>query len=134
MYYCRPVNKQRGQGLLEFALVIPVLLLVLLGAADMGQAYYAYTQVTNAAREGARYGANHPNLLGNVPQKACQELGYLSCPSSVSVTYSCPSGNCSGGAALTVVVTLQYQFASQGLLPTLTIMNQATMPVLGNPQ
>jgi Flp pilus assembly protein TadG len=45
---------QRGAQLVEFALVLPVLLLVLAGILDMGFLFKDYQVVTNAAREGAR--------------------------------------------------------------------------------
>lgn len=45
---------QRGQGLAEFAIAIPIFLLILFGIFDVGRAVYAYNSVTNAAREGAR--------------------------------------------------------------------------------
>jgi Flp pilus assembly protein TadG len=43
-----------GQALLEFALAIPVFLLLLIGLFDLGRAVFAYNTLTNAAREGAR--------------------------------------------------------------------------------
>lgn len=43
-----------GQGLVEFALIAPILLLILLAIFDVGRGVFAYTAVTNAAREGAR--------------------------------------------------------------------------------
>jgi Flp pilus assembly protein TadG len=45
----------RGQALVEMALITPVLLFILLGITDIGRAYYQYTVMTNAVREGARY-------------------------------------------------------------------------------
>lgn len=44
----------RGQALVEFALVIPIFLLVLIALFDLGRAVFAYNTLTNAAREGAR--------------------------------------------------------------------------------
>ncbi len=43
-----------GQELIEFALVLPLLLLVLLGIIEFGLLFQQYEVVTNAAREGAR--------------------------------------------------------------------------------
>ncbi len=43
-----------GQSLTEFALILPVILLVLFGVFDFGRAVYAYNAVSNAAREGGR--------------------------------------------------------------------------------
>lgn len=45
---------ERGQGLVEFALVFPVFILLLLGLLDLGRAVYAYNTIGDAAREGAR--------------------------------------------------------------------------------
>ena len=50
----RFVRGERGAELLEFALVLPLLLLVLAGILDMGLLFKDYQVVTNAAREGAR--------------------------------------------------------------------------------
>ena len=47
-------NKRRGQALVEFALVIPIFLLLLIALFDVGRAVFAYNTLTNAAREGAR--------------------------------------------------------------------------------
>ena len=49
--------RQRGQSLVELAIVVPILLVLLLGLAEVGAALYSYQIVVNAAREGARYGA-----------------------------------------------------------------------------
>lgn len=50
-------NFIRGQGLVEFALALPLLLLVILGIVDFGRLFLMYSAVSNAAREGVRYGA-----------------------------------------------------------------------------
>lgn len=47
-------RNRAGQALVEFALVIPVFLLLLVGLFDLGRAVFAYNTLTNAAREGAR--------------------------------------------------------------------------------
>ncbi len=52
---------QRGQSLVEFTLILPVFLLVLLGMLEYGSAYDHRTAMAYAVREGARVGAS----LGN---------------------------------------------------------------------
>jgi Flp pilus assembly protein TadG len=47
-------RRGRGQALAEFALVLPIFLLMLLAVFDVGRAVFAYNGITNAAREGAR--------------------------------------------------------------------------------
>ena len=49
-----------GQALLEFALVISILIFLLMGIFDLGRVVYTNTDLSNAAREGARFAAvNH---------------------------------------------------------------------------
>jgi hypothetical protein len=62
-------TRSRGQGLVEFALVLPLLLLVFAAAADFGRAFYAYVAIENAVKEGAVYGARNP--LCATPTTAC---------------------------------------------------------------
>jgi Flp pilus assembly protein TadG len=50
-------RRSRGQSLAEFALVIPIFLLLMVSLFDLGRAVFAYNSVTNAAREGARFAA-----------------------------------------------------------------------------
>jgi Flp pilus assembly protein TadG len=47
-------GRQRGQALVEFSLVIPLFLLILISLFDVGRAVFSYNTLTNAAREGAR--------------------------------------------------------------------------------
>ena len=58
----KPGRTERGQSLVEFALVIPVLLILVFGIIDFGMGLRAYITVTQATREGARFGA-----VGNDP-------------------------------------------------------------------
>jgi Flp pilus assembly protein TadG len=60
-----------SQALVEFALAVSVFMLLVLGTFDLARAYVAYTVVTNAAREAARYGAVHstdPNWQSQATQ------------------------------------------------------------------
>ena len=50
----------RGAALVEFAFVFTVLALVAFSAVDLGRAYFTWTQVKNAAREGAAYAERDP--------------------------------------------------------------------------
>jgi Flp pilus assembly protein TadG len=47
-------KQNAGQALAEFALVIPLLLLLFMGVLDFGRAIYSYNAISNAAREGGR--------------------------------------------------------------------------------
>ncbi len=48
-------KKQKGQGLVEFALILPFLLMALLGIVEAARLIWAYTTVQTAARETVRY-------------------------------------------------------------------------------
>ena len=50
----RLLKSQRSQGLTEFALVAPILFLLLFGIVDFGRAIYVYVTIQQAANEGAR--------------------------------------------------------------------------------
>ena len=47
-------RSERGANLVEFAIVLPLLVLILAGMVDVGHAFNSYMVITNAAREGAR--------------------------------------------------------------------------------
>lgn len=47
-------RRDEGQGFVEFALVLPLLLFLILGMADFARAWQSYQVITDAAREGAR--------------------------------------------------------------------------------
>lgn len=47
-------NRERGQALVEFALILPLFLLILFGLFDVGRAIYAFNTINQAAREAAR--------------------------------------------------------------------------------
>lgn len=53
----RKRNGMRGQTMVEFAIVLPIFLLLLLGIAQGGVAFHNYVQLTDATRAGARFGA-----------------------------------------------------------------------------
>jgi len=57
------IRRERGQALVEMALVIPVLLLLFVGICEFGRILGAYMVINNLAREGARYGVVGNNDL-----------------------------------------------------------------------
>ncbi len=69
---CRRISGDRheGQTLVEFALVLPVFLLLLFGLLDVGRLVYTNSTLSQAAREGARLAAAEAAWIG-VPGLAC---------------------------------------------------------------
>jgi Flp pilus assembly protein TadG len=54
-------SKPRGQSLIEFALLLPLLLVLIVSAIEFGRLFYTKIVITNAAREGAYYYATNPS-------------------------------------------------------------------------
>lgn len=80
---------QKAQALIEFALVSPVLLLLLFGIVDVGRAIFYYDTINHAAREGARAAVRASSQLPTnndvLTVVTSQMLG-------VPVTAPCPQG------------------------------------------
>ena len=53
----RREKSEKGQALVEFALLVPIFLILLFAIVDFGMGFHAWITVTNSAREGARLGA-----------------------------------------------------------------------------
>ena len=56
-----------GQALVETALTLPLLLLFVLGAAELGQVIYAAINVSNAAKSASQYGAQDSSTMVDTP-------------------------------------------------------------------
>ncbi len=54
------MSRERGQSLLEFAITLPLLLLLAVGTIEFGRAFYQYNTLSKAVREAARYMASKP--------------------------------------------------------------------------
>lgn len=48
------MKSEKGQSLVEFALVVPLLVMLLLGIVDFGRIFHAYLTINHAGREAAR--------------------------------------------------------------------------------
>jgi len=65
----RSRSRSRGQALVELAIILPILLVIVGAAIDLGRLFTAYVSIENAAKEGAFYGATNP--LCDVPKTGC---------------------------------------------------------------
>jgi PKD repeat protein len=94
----RKGHRSRGQALVEFALIVPVMLLLLLIAIDFGRLFFSYVQINNAAREAASFGSRAPTNNTGIANVALQETNSQKQPgeSAIVVTTSCK--NSAGGA------------------------------------
>lgn len=100
----RKRSGQRGQSLVEFALVMPLFVFILLAVIDFGLALHASVEVANAAREGARKGAVRAPE-SEIIQRVYDTAGSLNADQlSVTVT------NAQGNAGESVVVEVHYTY------------------------
>jgi beta-lactam-binding protein with PASTA domain len=70
-----PKPTTRGQALVEFALVLPLLALLLVVAVDFSRVFFGWVSLTNAARVGANYAGYTPNLMSDTDDRT--EYGTL---------------------------------------------------------
>ena len=61
---------RRGQSLVEFAITLPILVLLLLGTVDFGMALFSYSMLRDAAQEGAFYGSFNPTNIKEIENRA----------------------------------------------------------------
>jgi len=143
-------ERARGQSLVELALVTPVLLLLLLGAIDLGRLFYAQITVTNAAREGAMVAALTPTSFSAggacdassnaVTCAATREgQGGFVTVTPADVAMACnPACAKSYGTTVTVTVTGHFQLLTPLLWaftggPNVTFSRDATADVIVTP-
>lgn len=109
-------NSVSGQGLVEFALALPILLLLIVGALDYGFAFFVKVELENSAREGASYMVYHSRESGAI-NAAKERVQFEGENAGVEIDLSdidikCMVGgvedsSCPGGS--TVVVKVSYQ-------------------------
>ena len=61
------IRAARGQGLVEFALVLPFMLLLVIAVIEFGYFFFVYASVNTAAREATRYGSGAGDSDNGVP-------------------------------------------------------------------
>lgn len=84
-----PRDRPRGQALAEFALVLPVFLVLVVGLFDFGRAIYTSNAISNAARVATRVAIVDQNVT-RVQQTASDEApGSGLAADGVDVTFSC---------------------------------------------
>jgi Flp pilus assembly protein TadG len=110
-------TRTRGQSLVEFALVVPVFLMIAFGIIDFGLAFDASIGITNAAREGARLGATLPNSA-SITARVREAAGRLNdtrltvvitCKTSTGA--ACPGGLAGATTGGSVVVRVNYGYS-----------------------
>ncbi len=132
------ISRERGQSLVEFALTLPILLLLVLGTIDLGMGFRTYIALTNAAREGARWVTVYPGDVAGARARIAAEAGRIGL-SDISLggegytaTFTPARTRYSAGETVTVRVAFDYELLFGALtgLPTVPFTAEATMVVL----
>jgi Flp pilus assembly protein TadG len=109
-----------AQALMEAALILPLLLILILGAVDFGRLYYTKIVLTNAAREGANYFATNQECktsctfsncsagLKAVVVEAGASSGVTVVASEITLPSVCATPGNSGSVTVTKSVTLMF--------------------------
>lgn len=139
---------ERGSAAVEFALILPLMTLLLFGFFEAGRMFYTFNIASSAARDAARFGARLPMTCGGFTTpgdetrvKTLAATGDASAgaaalihgmtASDISVAYGCVGNslqtysgvykNVAGVPTVTVTVNAPFQTLFQSLLPGMTI-------------
>lgn len=136
----RRLSAADGAAMVELALTLPLLVVVLLGAADFARLFYRSIELTNAARAGAQYGAQSPaksadtagmksaavTASPNIPSFTTSDVSAArtcQCASDAGVfSATSPANNCNydcstGHLVTTVTVTASKSFTTISAYP-----------------
>jgi Flp pilus assembly protein TadG len=137
-----PIKKKRsakktgetGQSVVEMAIAFPVLLLLLLAVTDFARIIDAGIVMTNAAREGARYGSIDPYLtVADIQQLVVSDI--LGSGTNVTVMSDFATSDVTveiGSDDVTVTITYNFQLWFGGLINwnSVVLTREAVMPIL----
>jgi Flp pilus assembly protein TadG len=88
----RDLCEDKGQAFVELALVLPIFILLLVGAAEVGRLAYASIEVSNAARAGVAYAARNHTTAKDSPN--IQLAASMDAPNITTLTAT-PTFSCS---------------------------------------
>jgi Flp pilus assembly protein TadG len=110
------IVNQKGTSAVEFAIVLPLLMVFVFGIIEFGLVFYNKAMVTNASREAARAGIVYrdpPLTVAEIQSVVDDYCGgmLVSFGSSLGAVTTVPSGEClNHGDELVVNVAYQYEF------------------------
>jgi Flp pilus assembly protein TadG len=129
--------REAGAVAVEFALILPIFLALVLGIAEMGRAFNIQVSLSEAARQASRYAAIHCSEATYAPSSA-QAAGVAAAPSvaltntNIAITYT-GTGTCAEGNDVSVNVsyTTAWMTGFPNLIPgmpaSLTIQGKGVM-------
>ncbi|MGR3311627.1 MAG: TadE/TadG family type IV pilus assembly protein [Candidatus Brocadiales bacterium] len=123
---------QQGSAAVEFALILPLFVLLVYGMTEFGRVYFTMHIITNAAREGAREAIIQDSTTAGVQNTINNYLTTSGLNTIYSSTITRVNGsigdvfNASSSDAISVTVTYNFQVLTGTIIPTLT-----SLPILG---
>ena len=122
-------RKQKGQGLVEFAVVALVLLVLVVGLLDLGRALFTFVALRDAAQEGASYGSIYPGDSAGIESRArdtSRRPVDLTNTSLVNVNVQLLGAACAGNGIRVEVLYPEFQLTTPLLA---TILGRDTIPI-----
>ncbi len=101
---------ERGVAFVEFALVLPLVLFLALGAVDLGRGFISYMELEQAAQEGALYGSFAPTSYTAITDRvrtSSSGIVNLADTSAVEIDIMCPPDVPAGKVGLHIQYTLE---------------------------
>ncbi len=106
-------RREDGQAMVEFALILPVFLLILCGIIDFGWLFYNQLSLNNACREGARYAvvntaedANTQAIINHIENTTTTVFANNGV--DIEVAYSSPNDPTSGDITVTMEAEISF--------------------------
>lgn len=126
-------SRDRGAAAVEFALVIPILLLLVIGILEFGRAYHVQTTLSNAARDGVRVMALQDNASAAIQatEISADPLDLTNARIVVTPIDGCAAPGTTTGLA-SVTIEFPFELVS-GFLPldAFTLTGKGTMRCFG---
>ncbi|HEX8511258.1 MAG TPA: TadE family protein [Propionibacteriaceae bacterium] len=126
----RRQNRERGAAAVEFALVVPLLLMLMLGIAEFGRAYSTQTILSGAAREGVRVmalqnstsAARTAAIAAAAPTLSLttSQIGITTSPTSTPIS-------CASGGQTTITITYSMPYLSDFFGSSITLKGTGVM-------
>ena len=130
------LRSDRGQSLVEFALILMVMFFIGVAALDLGRVFFATIVITNASREGARYLTLHPEdstttFSGTKSAAVAEAQGSMVSLSSSNVTTTyCLLADalpgCDKGFPVEVTVNYDFQLSTSIFFPSTLPLSRST--------
>lgn len=109
-------GERSGQAIVEFAIVSVAFFSLVFGTIDFGRAVFMYSELTNAVREGARYGKMNPEKGIQIKNRVIEKSPSLAGLSYDDISVECTGGCYPGCSDVTVEASIEFRAITQEFL------------------